>query len=61
MSVLAYVTDLFFQFKVSETACVLGAQIDIVTSLYHFLHQLEKRPSVVLIDLYAQEISPTAF
>ena len=31
-----------------------------MTSLYHFLPQLEKRPSVVLIDLEAQGISPAA-
>lgn len=60
MNVLAYITDLFFQAKVGQTAKAAGADLKIVSSLYHFLPALQKNPSMVLIDLRAEGISPSA-
>ena len=59
MSVLAYITDLFFQAKVGQTAQSVGVKVKIVSSLYHFLPQLKEKPSLVLIDLNADGISPS--
>ncbi|MGH9341758.1 MAG: response regulator [Acidobacteriota bacterium] len=60
MAILAYITDLFFQAKVGETAHQVGADLKIVTSLYKFLPELNNFPSMVLIDLNAEGISPSA-
>ena len=60
MKILAYITDLFFQAQVTETARSAGVNVNIVTSLYHFLPQLREEPSMVLIDLDAQGINPGA-
>lgn len=57
MAILAYITDLFFQAKVGETARQVGADLNIVTSLYKFIPELSKKPSLVLIDLNAEGIS----
>ncbi len=58
MSVLAYITDLSFQAKVSQAAHETDVEVQIVSSLYHFLPGLEKQASMVLIDLNAQGINP---
>ena len=60
MNILAYITDLFFQAQVAETARSAGVNVNIVTSLYHFLPLLREEPSMVLIDLNAQGINPGA-
>ena len=59
MGILAYITDLFFQSKVGKTAQSLGLEVKIVSSLYRFLSELESKPSMVLIDLDADGISPS--
>ncbi len=58
MSVLAYITDLSFQAKVSQAAHETGVEVQVVSSLYHFLPALGKKASMVLIDLNAQGINP---
>ena len=58
MSVLAFITDLSFQAKVSQAAHETDVEVQIVSSLYHFLPGLEKKASMVLIDLNAQGINP---
>lgn len=58
MSVLAYITDLSFQAQVSQAAHETDVEVQIVSSLYHFLPSLEKQASMVLIDLNAQGINP---
>jgi CheY-like chemotaxis protein len=60
MNILAYITDLFFQAQVTETAQAAGVNVNIVSSLYHFLPKLREEPSMVLIDLDAQGINPGA-
>ena len=60
MSILAYITDLFFQAKVGQTAQSLDLQVKIVSSIHHFLPELAKKPSLVLIDLDAGGINPGA-
>ena len=59
MGVLAFITDLFFQSKVGQTAQSLGLEVRIVSSLFHFLPELKSKPSMVLIDLDADGISPS--
>ena len=59
MSILAYITDLSFQARISQTAQAVAIEVKVVSSLYHFLPSLEKQPSMVLIDLDAKGISPT--
>lgn len=56
MSVLAYITDLFFQAQISQTAQSAGVQVKVVSTLYHFLPALKEQPSMVLIDLNARGI-----
>ncbi len=60
MTVLAYITDLFFEAKVSQTAQAVGAKLKVVSSIYKFLPELEDKPSLLLIDLNAEGISPTS-
>ena len=60
MTVLAYITDLFFEAKVSQTAQAVGAKLKVVASIYKFLPELADKPSLVLIDLNAEGISPTS-
>lgn len=60
MTILAFITDLFFQAKVGETAKQLGANLQIVTSLYKFIPALQKGPTMVVIDLEAEGISGSA-
>jgi DNA-binding NarL/FixJ family response regulator len=60
MGVLAFITDLFFQAKVAETAKQVGVPIKIVTSLYKFIPELKEGPSLVVIDLAAQGIDSQA-
>ena len=60
MGVLAFITDLFFQAKVAETAKQVGVPIKIVTSLYKFIPELEEKPSLVVIDLAARGIDSQA-
>ena len=59
MSILAYVTDLFFQAQISQMAQAAAVEVKVVSSLYHFLPALEEPPSMVMIDLEAKGISPT--
>ena len=59
MSILAYITDLFFQAQISQAAQATAVEVKVVSSLYHFLPGLEKPLSMVLIDLDAKGISPT--
>jgi len=51
MSILAYITDLSFQARISQTAQAEAVEVKVVSSLYHFLPGLEKKPSMVLIGL----------
>ena len=59
MKVLAFITDLFFQSSVAETARQAGADLQIVTSLYKFIPELAKKPDCVVIDLQAEGINPS--
>ncbi len=59
MSVLAYITDLFFQAQISQVAQTAAVDVEVVSSLYHFLPALEEQPSMVMIDLEAKGISPS--
>jgi len=59
MSILAYITDLFFQAQISQTAQAASVEVKVVSSLYQFLPGLEQKPSMVMIDLDAKGISPT--
>lgn len=56
---VAYITDLFFQAKVSQAASGAGVRLRIVSSLYKFFPELEQNPSLVIVDLNAEGISPT--
>ena len=49
--VLAYITDFFFQSKVTETAKQVGVPVQIVTSPESFESQLERDPSLIIVDL----------
>lgn len=60
MKILAFITDLFFQAKVAETAKQVGASLETVTSLYKFIPALQKTPDLILIDLEAEGISGPA-
>ncbi|HLV01114.1 MAG TPA: hypothetical protein VKZ59_07605, partial [Acidobacteriota bacterium] len=60
MKILAFITDLFFQAKVAETARQVGANLEIATSLYKFIPALQKGPDLVIIDLEAEGISGPA-
>ncbi len=58
MSILAYITDLSVQAQVSQAAHKADVEVQIVSSLYHFLPGVERHASMVLIDLNAQGINP---
>jgi len=58
MSILAYITDLSVQAQVSQAAHKADVEVQIVSSLYHFLPGVERQASMVLIDLNAQGINP---
>ncbi len=58
MSIFAYITDLAFQAQVSQAAHKADVEVQIVSSLYHFLPGVERQASMVLIDLNAQGINP---
>lgn len=60
MSVLAFITDLFFQAKVGQTAQSVGVSFKIVSSLYKFLPELAAKPSLILLDLNAEGISASS-
>lgn len=60
MRVLAFVTDLFFQSKVAETAKHVGAELRFIRSLYELFPALEKNPEMVIIDLEAEGIDGPA-
>lgn len=60
MTVLAFITDLALQAALAQSAREAGAKLTIVTSLYKFIPELPKRPSLVVIDLEAQGISGPA-
>lgn len=52
--VLAYITDFFFQSKVTETAKQVGVPVQIVTSTESFEAQLERDPSLIIVDLASE-------
>ncbi len=58
--IVAYITDLFAQAKISRTAREAGVEIKVVSSLYKFLPEVESDPSAIMVDLDAQGISPTS-
>ncbi len=58
MSIFAFITDLSFQAQVSQVAHKADVEVQIVSSLYHFLPGVERQASMVLIDLNAQGINP---
>ncbi len=58
MSILAYITDLSYQSQVSQADHKADVEVQIVSSLYHFLPGVERQASMVLIDLNAQGINP---
>ena len=58
--IVAYITDLFSQADISQTASEAGVEIKVISSLYKLLPEIEAKPSAVLVDLNAQGISPTA-
>ena len=60
MSVLAYITDLFFQVKVKETARQVGVPVKLTTSWAEFTAELENRPSLVIVDLASKGIDSPA-
>ncbi len=60
MKVLAYVTDLFVESKLSQIIQPTGAQLKVVSSLYKFLPEMGNPPDLVLLDLNAAGISPTS-
>ena len=60
MTVLAFITDLGLQAGVAQAAREAGAKLTMVTSLYKFIPELPKQPSLVVIDMEAQGISGSA-
>ena len=60
MSILAFITDLFFQAKVGHSAQSAGVDLKIVSSLYKFLPELSSKPSLILLDLNADGISASS-
>lgn len=60
MAVLAFITDLFFQAKVGETARQVGVELKMVDTLYKFFPALSPNIRLVLIDLNAERISGSA-
>ncbi len=60
MKVLAYVTDLFFESKLSQVVQPTGADLVTVSSLYKFLPEMENPPDLVVLDMNAAGISPTS-
>ncbi len=60
LSILAYITDLFFQAKVGQSAQSAGVDLKIVSSLYKFLPELASKPSLILLDLNADGISASS-
>ncbi len=59
-TILAYITDLFFESQMSQTAQKVGARLKVVTSIYKFLPEIAEHPSLVVIDLNAEGISPSS-
>jgi DNA-binding response OmpR family regulator len=59
MQILAYITDLFLESQLAQTAQEAGAQLTVASSLYKFLPALTDETSLVLIDLRAEGISAT--
>lgn len=58
--IIAYITDLFFQVKVQETARTLGADVRIVVSQEQLKTALEAGPSLLIVDLNAQDVNPVS-
>lgn len=58
--IVAYITNLFSQADISQTAREAGVEIKVVTSLYKFLPEIETDPAAILVDLNAEGISPTS-
>ena len=59
-TILAYITDLFFESKMTQTAQEVGAKLKVVTSIYKFLPEIAEGPTLVVIDLNAEGISPSS-
>ncbi len=59
-TIVAYVTDLFFESKLSQTAQAVGAKMKVVSNLYKFLPELQASPTLVVIDLNAEGISASS-
>jgi DNA-binding NarL/FixJ family response regulator len=51
MFILAYITDFFFQAKVSESARQAGVPIRVVKDIPSFEKELLAEPSLILVDL----------
>jgi len=60
MFILAYITDFFFQAKVSETARRVGVPVSLVTSESRFELELKQNPSLIIVDLAADGIDCVA-
>jgi DNA-binding NarL/FixJ family response regulator len=58
MHILAYITDFFFQAKVSETGRQARVSIQIVWNPAEFEKQLQKKPALVIVDLAARDADP---
>lgn len=56
MSILAYITDFFFQAKVEETAKQAEVPIRIVSTQSDFEEALGRNPLLVIVDLAAQGV-----
>ena len=56
MFILAYITDFFFQAKVSETARQLNIPIRMVKDTPSFRKGLEEKPSLIIVDLAAKGV-----
>lgn len=58
MTIVAYITDLFFQAKVDQTAQLVGADLKLVSSLPQLGPALEVKPAILVLDLNASGIRP---
>jgi len=60
MSVLAYITDLFFQMKVKETARQVDMPVTLASSVEEFSAALDESLSLVVVDLAAEGVDSRA-
>jgi DNA-binding NarL/FixJ family response regulator len=59
MFILAYITDFFFQAKVSETAKQVAVPLKLVTTPSRFTRQLRDKPPLIIVDLAADGTDTT--